>query len=757
MTDSAFSAPVAAVDEALAIDHVPSSASVPVGTASQPPRPLTQAPLAEETNAEEETAYLVARRLAAQLHASVEAFTGKELAVYSWTAGHGSTGSCHATLVRAKAGKGNLTRLVVRLSSERGSHEFTVPVNVYGQKTGAVRVRITAVGRIRDWLLVDAENAEQWLNGELVPDACYPNPTNTPGLEHVGRLWYSTEDTRSQNIPINKRRPTEVPGIGALQKAWASFEGGDSLKQRWLVHLFPLTEELACEAWGAHVLAFALWGILVSLHQDAGTEDNVTAESVGLPPTDAYFPRRPVDLRTSDVLEALSSKTDESPISLKLPWHVVEAACAALNARKNVIFTGPPGCGKTKLAVALARIATKVSPLVATASPAWSSGDLMGRYVPNRQGRGLDFHPGHFLRAVEQDRWLVIDEFNRANTDECFGELFSVLAGDTVELPFRAPIEDSEAGAEGQDSPDGIVRIVPAAHEGSTRRELSSGYRDYQVGPAFRVIGTMNDADRATLHQLSFALQRRFDIIRVEAPPPTVVKEIIADGINEFFDENEMYRFRSHGGQNALRPRPKALLRIFSALFAKEVRPGRARATNGGERRVRPFGDLVSERIVGIATVLDVLRLVSEGLRCPLRADQGENIVQLSEGVDDWEVVAASYLAMGLALSVFPQFEALQTDEELARATKHTVDAFRHSSGASIPFVRIQPNDEEGAASSFVASVEAAGGQMLDRDEDGRITIPEYLVGELKRQFAGTGREELLDRAIQREPHPSEP
>ena len=38
----------------------------------------------------------------------------------------------------------------------------------------------------------------------------------------------------------------------------------------------------------------------------------------------------------------------------------------------------------------------------------------------------------------------------------------------------------------------------------------------------------------------------------MQAPPPKVVKEIIADGINEFFDENEMYRFRSHGGQNLM-------------------------------------------------------------------------------------------------------------------------------------------------------------------------------------------------------------
>src|SRR5207249_838701 len=125
----------------------------------------------------------------------------------------------------------------------------------------------------------------------------------------------------------------QLPGVGVIQTAWPKFEGGDSLKQRWQARLFSLTEELACEAWGAHVLTFALWGILVGLHQESGTEGNVTAESVGLPAPDAYFPRRPVDLRTSEVLEALANKTEESPVSLKLPWHVVEAACAALNAR----------------------------------------------------------------------------------------------------------------------------------------------------------------------------------------------------------------------------------------------------------------------------------------------------------------------------------------------------------------------------------------------------------------------------------------
>lgn len=93
MTVSAFPGATASLVDGASIETPPSSASLPAAPASQPPRALTQAPLPEDAVAEEEVAYAVASRLAAQLHASVEAFAGKELATYSWTAGHNSGGS----------------------------------------------------------------------------------------------------------------------------------------------------------------------------------------------------------------------------------------------------------------------------------------------------------------------------------------------------------------------------------------------------------------------------------------------------------------------------------------------------------------------------------------------------------------------------------------------------------------------------------------------------------------------------------------
>ncbi len=59
-----------------------------------------------------------------------------------------------------------------------------------------------------------------------------------------------------------------------------------------------------------------------------------------------------------------------------------------------------------------------------------------------------------------------------------------------------------------------------------------SGYDDatatYWVGQTWRIVGTMNAEDRQAVFALSLALARRFAVVRLDVPPPDVLREIAA-------------------------------------------------------------------------------------------------------------------------------------------------------------------------------------------------------------------------------------
>jgi MoxR-like ATPase len=138
----------------------------------------------------------------------------------------------------------------------------------------------------------------------------------------------------------------------------------------------------------------------------------------------------------------------------------------------------------------------------------------VGGYVPTTQGT-LQFRLGVFLRAIGAGRWLVIDEINRAEIDKAFGELFTVLAGQQVDLPYWI----------GQQQ----VRIIP----GLCGNDMASPWvpasvespYEYVVHPNWRIIGAMNVFDRSSLFPLSFALMRRFAFIELDVPAPEIYRE----------------------------------------------------------------------------------------------------------------------------------------------------------------------------------------------------------------------------------------
>ncbi len=189
-------------------------------------------------------------------------------------------------------------------------------------------------------------------------------------------------------------------------------------------------------------------------------------------------------------------------------------AMAALRAGMHVIFTGPPGTGKTQLAKRLCD-GVRMKSWMVTATDQWTTIDTIGSYFPSAAHGQLDFLPGFVTAAMMQKRILIIDEINRADIDKAFGELFTLLSGNNVDLPY---LRKNEPGS----IPE--VRRVRLAATGSAP---DPDIDVVHMPSWWRLIGSMNDADKASLKRLSLAFVRRFAFVPVGLPNPDIYAQLI--------------------------------------------------------------------------------------------------------------------------------------------------------------------------------------------------------------------------------------
>lgn len=240
-----------------------------------------------------------------------------------------------------------------------------------------------------------------------------------------------------------------------------------------------------------------------------------------LPPTRS---EKVLTTRVDSVLEQIKSLSDinwpkikegDAPCGLVGLVNSFEQSISALKSGKHVILVGSPGTGKTELAQCICEKAG-VGYEICTATSDWTTFDTIGGYFPTPEFAAsgneskLDFLPAIVLQSIEKERWLIIDEINRADIDKAFGELFTLLSGKPVKLPYKKRIGDQ-------------LRPVVLCHDDWTDGDAYF----IRVPHNWRILGTMNTSDKASLFQLSYAFMRRFAFVDIPIPNEMEYTEIL--------------------------------------------------------------------------------------------------------------------------------------------------------------------------------------------------------------------------------------
>lgn len=244
-----------------------------------------------------------------------------------------------------------------------------------------------------------------------------------------------------------------------------------------------------------------------------------------------YAINRAIPLLSSDTGQITINKNNENKIyklnlnkdnlktNMVIQKSTIYQICAMLNAGKNIILEGIPGTGKTKIALDIAKSSVKNNffdgYITTTATSDWTTVNLIGGLMPDKEGL-LKFKEGTFLKAIRENKLLIIDEINRADIDKSFGQLFTVLSGQPVELNYTI---------------DNIpIKIEPT---NNYKSYYDSDTKTYYMGSNWKIIATMNIYDKDSLFDFSYAFMRRFAFITINTPAEEQYEKLIRKWASE--------------------------------------------------------------------------------------------------------------------------------------------------------------------------------------------------------------------------------
>lgn len=214
----------------------------------------------------------------------------------------------------------------------------------------------------------------------------------------------------------------------------------------------------------------------------------------------------------------------------------------AIASHKAIMLVGPPGTGKSSLVWEVIRDAQsdpsaygmKIAPelMTVTADESWTVRELIGGDTVDKTG-AITFAPGYVLQAIQEDKWLLIDEVNRADMDRIFGGLLTWLAGDSMEsvtIGRAAPGDPTEIRLGWADTPTSIRMEEDQGNPGEAQQLRTIEYR---AGQEWRLIGTYNPLDAQRIFRFGLALGRRFAQIPVVPPDPKMFHEIFVERVGD--------------------------------------------------------------------------------------------------------------------------------------------------------------------------------------------------------------------------------